>query len=153
MTMTSLFPKRLLGRLLFAAASAVPGARPCLARRGMRTRRDWFPGAIPVARSRRTGARLRLASFPDNFLSFELFWKGLDSYEPVSLALALRLTRGGGLFVDAGANIGFYTLMLAALQPGLEIVAFEPHPRLHGLLTANLRANRFDGRSSSITLT
>jgi FkbM family methyltransferase len=140
--MSPLLPKRLVGRILYRLCDRLPPLQPLLGRWGLRTRRSWFHGHQPVARSRRTGRQLRLASFSENYLSFELFWRGLDFYEPVTTALARILTRSTPLFVDAGANIGFYSLMLASTQPELEVVAFEPHPKLHALFEANLRANR-----------
>lgn len=135
--------KRMLGHVLFGLACGLPTLRPALRRWGLRTSPEWFPGRAPVAWSRRTGRRVRLASFPENYLSFELFWRGLDYYEPVTFMLARRLARSTGRFIDAGANIGFYSLVLAAERPDLEIVAFEPHPDLNRLLRANVAANGF----------
>jgi FkbM family methyltransferase len=136
-------PKRFLGRTLFALASGLPWLRPRLRRWGLRTRREWFEGHTPAATSRQVGHRIKLASFSENYLSFELFWRGLDYYEPLTTRLAEKLTETTRLFVDAGANIGFYSLRLAVARPELEIVSFEPHPRLNALLTANVRANGF----------
>ncbi len=136
-------PKRFLGRLLYGLAAAVPPARPWLARWGRRTKPEWFPGYTPRVRSRTTGRKLRLASFGENYLSFELFWRGLDYYEPLSAALIATLADSTDLFVDAGANIGVHSLRLAAARPDLDIVAFEPNPKLHALLKANIQANNF----------
>lgn len=135
-------PKRLLGRLLFATANAVPLCRRWLAPWGRRTRPEWFDGRIVCASSEATGRRLRLASYGKNHLSFELFWRGLDYYEPLTAALLRLLAGPRGLFVDVGANVGFHTLMLGSVRPDLDIVAFEPHPELHPLLAANVAANR-----------
>ncbi len=137
-------PKRQLGRLLFGIATRFPSLRPALCRWGLRTRRDWFPGCTPGVESSQTGHRLKLASFGENYLSFELFWRGLDYYEPLTTCLTERLTESTTLFIDAGANIGFFSLRLAVARPNLSVVAFEPHPRLHALLAANIRANGFD---------
>ncbi len=136
-------PKRRLGRLLFRISDRAPFLRPVLSHWGLRTSRDWFAGSIPEAVSRQSGLRVKLASFSENYLSFELFWRGLDYYEPLTTGLAERLTRSTRLFVDAGANIGFFSLRLAAARPDLDIVAFEPHPRLNALLAANVAANGF----------
>lgn len=141
--MPSSAPKRLAGRLLFAAANAMPACRRWLAPWGRRTRPEWFDGRIVATSSLATGRRLRLASCGRNYLSFELFWRGLDYYEPLTAALLRTLGGPRGLFVDAGANVGFHSLMLASVRPDLDIVAFEPHPELHPLLVANVAANRF----------
>ncbi len=142
--MSSHWPKPLLGRVLYRICDLLPVTRPWLSRWGLRTQHDWFAGRVPVAYSRDTGHRLRLASFGANYLSFELFWRGLDYYEPLTTALAVMLTKPTGLFIDAGANIGYHSLRLAAARPGLEILAFEPNPKMHALLAANIRANGFD---------
>lgn len=138
------FPRRLLGRVLFELAEALPSSRSALQRWGRRTQATWFEGRVPTAWSGLTGRRLRLASFSRNYLSFELFWRGLDYYEPLTATLARTLAAPAGLFVDVGANIGFHSLMLASVRPRLDIIAFEPHPELHALLRANVAANRAD---------
>lgn len=140
--MATLLPKRLLGRLLFAVGQAAPSLRPVLQRWGRRTQPSWFEGRVPTAWSGLTGRRLRLASFSRNYLSFELFWRGLDYYEPLTATLARTLAGPAGLFLDVGANVGFHSLMLASVRPRLDIIAFEPHPELHALLQANVAANR-----------
>jgi FkbM family methyltransferase len=136
-------PKRQLGRILFGISAHCPSLRPWLCHWGLRTRREWFEGHIAEAVSRESGLRLKLPSFSQNYLSFELFWRGLDYYEPLTTGLAERLTESTSLFIDAGANIGFFSLRLAAARPGLAVVAFEPHPRLNALLVANVQANGF----------
>jgi FkbM family methyltransferase len=141
--MSPYLPKRQLGRILFRVSEKFPSLRPYLSQWGLRTSNTWFKDCVPEAQSLQSGQHLRLASFGDNYLSFELFWRGLDYYEPLTTALAEMLTKPTGLFIDAGANIGFYSLRLAAARPNLEIIAFEPHPRLNGLLQANIKANGF----------
>jgi FkbM family methyltransferase len=141
--MPLLHTKRLVGRLLYGLAVALPSLRPAMTRWGLRTQAPWFDGCTPYVRSRATGQRLRLSSFGRNYLSFELFWRGLDYYEPLTAALMASLARTTSLFVDAGSNIGVHALRLAAARPEMDIVAFEPNPRLHALLQDNVRANGF----------
>lgn len=135
--------KRLLGHVLYGLGTALPSARPWLAQWGLRTKPEWFRGRAPRVHSRLTGQRLRLPSFGENYLSFELFWRGLDYYEPLSAELIATLANSTNLFIDAGANIGAHSLRLAAARPDLDIIAFEPNPKLHSLLEANVRANGF----------
>ncbi len=136
--------KRQLGQILFETSEWFPVARPFLSRWGRRTKREWFSGRVAEARSQLTGQRVKLASFGENYLSFTLYWRGLDYYEPLTTSLIDRLAASADLFVDAGANIGYYSLRVAAARPDLPVVAFEPHPRLHALFAANVRANGFD---------
>jgi FkbM family methyltransferase len=50
-----------------------------------------------------------------------------------------RLTRPGDLAIDAGANIGFMTgLMAVRAGPGGRVIAFEPQPVLAGQLRGNV---------------
>jgi FkbM family methyltransferase len=56
-----------------------------------------------------------------------------------------RAVRAGDVIADIGANIGFYTLWLAALKvPDTRIVAFEPNPSVFEALVENVRLNEFD---------
>lgn len=45
----------------------------------------------------------------------------------------------GGVFVDIGANMGFFSLFAAT--KGAKVVAVEPHPRLFARLSANMALN------------
>jgi FkbM family methyltransferase len=59
-----------------------------------------------------------------------------------SMAL-LSLVRPGMTFVDAGANLGYYSVLLAqSLQPSGQIYAFEPEPRNHLVASANALLTR-----------
>jgi FkbM family methyltransferase len=56
-----------------------------------------------------------------------------------------RFITGGLTFVDIGANIGVYSLYVAARSGGTATVAaFEPHPRTFEKLSFNCKANGFD---------
>jgi len=66
-------------------------------------------------------------------------------YEPQETQLASRLLRAGDVFVDVGANWGYFTLAGAHwVGAGGRVIAFEPEPRLFALLTSNIDANRLD---------
>ena len=63
-------------------------------------------------------------------------------YEPQETQLLRDLLEPGNVFVDVGANWGYYTLAAAHMVgPEGRVVAFEPEPRLFALLTANIAAN------------
>jgi len=63
-------------------------------------------------------------------------------YEPQETQLLGDLLQPGNVFVDVGANWGYYTLAAAHMVgPEGRGVAFEPEPRLFALLTANIAAN------------
>ncbi len=67
-----------------------------------------------------------------------------EVYEPLETALLKKELRSGQVFVDVGANIGYYTL-LAARIVGAEgrVYAFEPDPSNFRLLEKNVRENGY----------
>ena len=68
------------------------------------------------------------------------------SWEESTGALLDRLLAPGARFLDVGAHVGYFSLFASSLQRGIEIDAVEPHPMLHGLLQANLWANKVSAR-------
>jgi len=134
--------KHFVGRSLIGVARSSPHMRPPLRRVGMRTCREWF-GSRPVDIDAGDGHRIRLVRVEESYLAFQLFWKGAEFYEPETMRLIRHLLRSAGLFVDVGANIGFYTLMAAVRRNDLDVVAFEPAPKLYSRLRDNVAANDF----------
>ncbi len=67
-------------------------------------------------------------------------------WEPYETELLLQLLPTGGVFVDVGANIGYFSV-LAGLRagPGGAVFAVEPDPANHALLLANLALNGLAG--------
>src|SRR5438093_1473033 len=116
--------KPLFGKLLLRLCDGFPPAKAFLRGYGLRTSKEWFGDRV-VHVQLAGGMSFKLASFSRNYLSFELFWRGASYYEPISTLLLLELVKGGSrAFIDVGANIGFYSLVLATCQPKLKLVAF-----------------------------
>ncbi len=66
-------------------------------------------------------------------------------YEPVETGLFQKEIREGGVVLDIGANIGYYTLIAARLVgPQGRVYAFEPDPVNFRLLQKNVKANGYD---------
>jgi len=63
------------------------------------------------------------------------------TFEPDEVALIKQCLEGVDIFVDAGANIGFYTCIAA--YAGKPVLAFEPQPRNLATLYENIRINNF----------
>jgi FkbM family methyltransferase len=64
------------------------------------------------------------------------------TYEPELTAVVCALLKPGMTFVDAGANIGYYTLLASSLvAPGGKVFAFEPDPVAFDYLETNARLN------------
>ena len=67
------------------------------------------------------------------------------SYEPGVTAVLMRYVKPGMSVVDIGANIGYFTMLLASLvgERGV-VVAVEPNPENIKLIEASRRVNGFD---------
>lgn len=52
----------------------------------------------------------------------------------------------GGLMVDVGANMGYFSLLWASASPGNRVVAVEASPRLQERLRRNIEGNGFGDR-------
>jgi FkbM family methyltransferase len=65
-------------------------------------------------------------------------------YEPYLTALFTTLLRPGAIVVDAGANIGYFSLIAArAVGDGGHVYAFEPEAHNFDLLSRSIRLNGF----------
>jgi FkbM family methyltransferase len=132
--------KRALGRLVIQAALRSPHKPPLLRSLGFRCSHGLFgKGQVSVA----TGHTkpLRLTHLDDSYLGFQLFWRGLDYYEPITRLLLSQLLRPGTTFLDIGAHHGFFSLTSALLLDAIRVVAFEPNPENFHILQANVHAN------------
>jgi FkbM family methyltransferase len=66
------------------------------------------------------------------------------SYEPHVTRLLRRLLKPGAIFIDIGANIGYYTLLAAAhVGSGGKVIAFEPSSDNCRILRMSLQANHY----------
>jgi len=77
------------------------------------------------------GRGIRVTVNPLEHIGYALCTK--QSFEPLSLSLAVRLMAGGGTFLDAGANFGLYSLSLAGI-PGVRCLAVDALPQAVTLL-------------------
>ena len=132
--------KMVLGGSLVRLAHKIPGLRPFLGPLGIRTSVGLFGDRI-VTIPMRGQRSFRLTCLDESYLAFQLFWRGIDYYEPTTLKLLQGLLKPGAAFLDVGAHIGFYSLAAAASVPGIKVVAFEPNPKNFRILLANAAAN------------
>jgi FkbM family methyltransferase len=56
----------------------------------------------------------------------------------------------GGLLVDVGANMGYFSLLWAGLHPSNRVLAFEASPRNVDLFRNNVMQNHFENRITII---
>ena len=76
-------------------------------------------------------------------LSKALFWRGIHGFEPGTADIFMALAKEAEVFLDVGAYSGYYTLLGLAVNPQLEVHAFEPVPALMQWLREHVEANSF----------
>lgn len=94
---------------------------------------------ILLARSRYYDLRLQVHSADVG--GRHLFKRGSHEEAFIQFVLQEVRVRDGGVILDVGANIGWYSLLLSKRFPTARILALEPEPVNHGLLVANLARN------------
>ncbi len=87
---------------------------------------------VPIGES-----RLRVST--GDYIGERLIYGG--TYEPRTLALARNILRHGGIFVDVGANLGLFSILMSE-NPSTRVIAIEPDAFNFLRLRENVRANR-----------
>ncbi len=108
-----------------------------LARRARAALAPALAGYVPLA----TGWGVRIVADPSRAIGRSILTTGIFDLA-VSEALA-RLISPGDTVIDAGANVGYMTVLAAlAAGPRGRVLAFEPHPELFAVLQRNVAAAR-----------
>jgi FkbM family methyltransferase len=106
------------------------------------------PAGVPVE-----AGTLDLSGVDQYLIGRAIRERGVAGYEPEVLALLCALVEAGQTdrsalpvrFLDIGANIGFFSLVLTALFGGrMHATAFEPMPSLAEFVRTTARRNRLD---------
>lgn len=132
--------KDAIGWLVWQAGNRLPRLRAHLAPLGLRTRQAAYRGRLADVELF-DGRRVWLTHLDQNYLSYQLFWKSWRHFEPLTTALMMELLADAQVFLDIGANIGYFALTAATLHPQLRVVAFEPNPKLARILRYNVALN------------
>ncbi|WDM87924.1 FkbM family methyltransferase [Pseudomonas asiatica] len=69
---------------------------------------------------------------------------GFGNYETDETSFLKSVFRAGDVFLDIGANLGWYSLVLGRNCPGAQIYAFEPITSTVEVLKKNIALNRLD---------
>jgi FkbM family methyltransferase len=76
----------------------------------------------------------------DRIISWSILVRGV--WEPYESAVLSDLLRPGDVVIDAGANIGWHTVLFAnRVGPSGRVIAFEPDPQNFALLKLNVALN------------
>ena len=66
-----------------------------------------------------------------------------EDYEPSMRAVLGKYLEPGGVFIDMGANEGYFTVLASGLVgPQGKVIAVEPQSRLQSVIETNLRLNQ-----------
>lgn len=87
-------------------------------------------------------AAIKMVYDPQDMRAIPLEILNFGAYEPAETDMALRLIRSGSVFLDVGANIGWYSLNVAKAFPRVKVYAFEPAPTIFALLRKNIELNQ-----------
>ena len=85
---------------------------------------------------------LKLLTNQTNYLTQLVFWNGYQNFEYTPIFT--DLIKNINCFFDIGANIGYYSLLAAHLNPKMTIIAFEPAAGPLHYLKENVRKNQFN---------
>lgn len=79
---------------------------------------------------------------PEEHIQQQLFWYGY--YEKPTGLILNKLLKPDSVFVDIGANTGYFSLLAACQATRGRVIAFEPVSFLYNALQANVALNKFD---------
>ena len=74
----------------------------------------------------------------------DLFWKGIEGYEKISMKLWMQAALYAEVILDVGANTGVFALVGKSMNNKATVIAFEPFPRFFNLLKKNIVLNRYN---------
>jgi FkbM family methyltransferase len=128
-----------VAKVVIALCSASPSLRHCCARAGITPAR--FGKRVVRVPFRDRPGSLLIAGAGEVHMCFQLFWVGMDYYEPFTRTVIEMLAKQARVFIDVGANVGFFSLVAGSVNPDLKLVAFEPNPKMFALLLEHKRVN------------
>jgi FkbM family methyltransferase len=72
------------------------------------------------------------------------FWQGIKGFEYDSVKIFCGLIKHMHVFLDIGANVGYYSLLAASISDKLNVIAFEPFQDAASALKSNIACNGFN---------
>ncbi len=90
--------------------------------------------------------RFKLATNQTSYLTQQLFWHGISSFEYSTIFRSL--IKKVDCFIDVGANIGYYTILACTENRNIKVYSFEPAKGAGKYLQKNVLLNDFDRQVS-----
>ena len=88
---------------------------------------------------------------PTNWMSRRVFWDKIEGFEYNSVRIFCELITNCSVFLDIGANIGYYSLLASSLTHGkVKVYAFVPMQSAFDFLQKNIVYFVFKKFSSSL---
>ncbi len=78
-----------------------------------------------------------------SYITTVCFWQGIKGFEYDSVKIFSGLIKSLHVFIDIGANNGYYSLVAASLNDRLKVIAFEPFHDAYEAFKVNIAYNRF----------
>jgi FkbM family methyltransferase len=101
---------------------------------------DHYVGWLPHSAVVRTRSGFRMRVDTSDLVSSMLYLTG--QWEPYLTTYIREVLRPGDIFVDVGANIGYYSLLASRLVgPSGRVYAIEASPTIYASLIENIRLN------------
>jgi FkbM family methyltransferase len=83
-------------------------------------------------------------AWPGDAIGHAFYWTGVHAWEAETIRAFLALARRARRFVDVGANTGAYSLLACTVNPNIQVIAYEPVPRVYERLVANITCNHLE---------
>lgn len=131
--------KQLLYRVIYS-----PWINPILLRLNRLLNR-WFhlnlklPPSGKIVIKPKGGRPFILHTNQSNYVTQLLYWNGYENFEYSEIFT--DLAKQSEVFFDVGSNIGYYALLACAVNPSIQVTAFEPSRGPSHYLWKNVAAN------------
>lgn len=92
------------------------------------------------------GTTLRVARDAGVGIASSLYWHGIAGVEPETSEILRFFLERSSVFLDVGANYGYYSLLASLWNPAVRVIAFEPVPAIYEGLVKNVSLNHLTGQ-------
>lgn len=118
----------------------------CFIRNIIKPFKKWLPKALRISPSgtikiRSEGGIVKIATNQTNYVTNLIFWEGYKQFEYTKIFC--ELIKDISCFYDVGANIGYYSLLAARINPDIFIRSFEAATGPLYYLRRNIGLNKF----------